>query len=418
VKEKLRKHNFSIFFAFVWSLGGLVLLSWIALTFFPFIESERIVQKAGPLLSGAAVFYIIMALLLARLRTFPYANKPLVVNFVVTITGSILFMALAAARVYFSLGFLATYFIFTNIWFSLEAFLRARFSLYILAVVRGGYPIETKTFQNLKLVPFDAPDTLPSSVDGVVLDFEKELSKDWIDFVAKCVMEGIPVISSDDFVETQTGTIILANMTTARSISFQKASLYPVLKRFLDLLLAVCFSPLWVPILIITAIAVKLESPGPAIFSQKRVGRRGKAFTIYKIRSMRSDSEKHGAAFASVGDARVTRIGAFIRKFRIDEFPQFFNIIRGDMSLIGPRPEQVSFVDKFNEDIPYYQLRHMVRPGITGWAQITQGYAAGTDETAVKLAHDLYYVKHLSFVLDFLITIRTIGTILTGFGSR
>lgn len=418
MKEKLRKHNFSIFFAFLWSVVGFSLLASAAVNWFPFIESEGLTSRAVPLLSGASIAYLVMAFILARLRTLPYSNRPFVINFVVTAVAAVLFMALAAARVYFSLSFILLYVVFTNVWFSLEAVLRRKFSLYILAVARGGYPIEERKFPNIKLVPFDRPEDLPEVIDGVVIDFRAELSDEWLEFVTRCIMEDIPVISSDDFVETQTGTLILENLTTAQSISFQRASIYQAVKRASDILLILLFSPFWITIFLITAAAVKLESPGPVIFSQQRVGRRGKPFTIYKIRSMRTDSEKNGAAFAGKGDPRVTRVGAFIRKFRIDEFPQFYNILAGDMSLIGPRPEQVVFVETFTKAIPYYQLRHMVRPGITGWAQITQGYAAGTDETAVKLAHDLYYVKHLSFVLDFLIGVRTIATILTGFGAR
>lgn len=418
MKEKLRKHSYSVLFALGWSCLGFALLGVAAMNWFPFLKSEQLTPRAVPLLVSASAAYVLMSLVLARLRTFPYANKPFVINFVVTVIAALMFMGLASTRVYFSLSFLLLYFVFTNVWFSAEALLRARFSLYILAVVRGGYPLEEKKFPNIRLIPFDRPEDLPESVDGVVIDFQHALEPAWIEFVTRCVMEDIPVISSDDFLETQSGTIILENLNTARSVSFQKASIYNGIKRFIDLALVLLFAPVWIPLFILTAIAVKLESPGPVIFAQKRVGRQGKTFTIYKIRSMRSDSEKAGAAFAAKGDARVTKVGTFIRKFRIDEFPQFFNILKGDMSLIGPRPEQVVFVEKFNRSIPYYQLRHMVRPGITGWAQITQGYAAGTDETAVKLSHDLYYVKHLSFVLDFLIGIRTIATILTGFGAR
>lgn len=418
MKEKLRKHKFSIFFALVWGLAGFVLLSYAAARWFPFIEEAMIEPRARPLLASATVAYMVMSLVLARLRSYPYANRPFVVNFVVTALSAAMFFALAVARVYFSLSFLLLYVAFTNIWFSLEAQLRARFSLYVLAVVPGGYPVAEGIYQNTRLVLIDHPENLPQDVDGVVVDFHQELSAEWLAFVSRCVMEDVPVISTDDFLETQRGTIILENLTTAQSVSFQKASIYQSIKRILDVLIVVVTLPLWLAILIVTAVIVKLESPGPVIFKQQRVGRRGKTFTLYKVRSMRTDSEKQGAAFASKGDARVTRVGAFIRKFRIDEIPQFFNIIRGDMSLIGPRPEQAKFVQDFDRSIPYFSLRHIVRPGISGWAQVTQGYAASTDETAIKLSHDLYYVKHLSFVLDFLITIRTIGTILTGFGSR
>jgi lipopolysaccharide/colanic/teichoic acid biosynthesis glycosyltransferase len=418
VKQKLRKHRYSILFALVWGVAGFAFLSYAALNWFPFIEEYGLKKRATPLLAGASAAYLIMTMILARLRSLPYANKPFVVNFAVSVTAAILFMALAAARVYFSLGFLALYVVFTNLWFSAESFLRSRFSLYVLAVVRGGYPLEDKKYPNVKLVPIDAPAEFPEGVDGVVVDFGRELSKEWIEFVSRCVMEGVPVISSDDFIETQTGTIILDHLNTAQSINFQQATFYMIFKRIMDIVVVLLTVPLWVPLLLLTMIAVKLESPGPAIFTQQRVGMRGRPFTVYKVRSMRNDSEKHGAAFASKGDARVTRIGAFIRKFRIDELPQFVNILKGDMSLIGPRPEQVKFVQEFEKSIPYFSLRHIVRPGISGWAQVTQGYAAGTDEAAVKLSHDLYYVKRLSFIMDALIAIRTIGTILTGFGAR
>lgn len=418
MKEKLRKHKFSIFFAIVWSLGGFLLLSFAAVRWFPFIDEAEVDQRARPLLFAATGAYLVISFVLARLRTYPYANRPYVINFVVSAVAAIMFIALAMARVYFSLSFLLLYVLFTNVWFSLEAWLRSRFSLYVLAVVPGGYPVAEGVYQNTQLVLIDHPENLPHGVDGVVVDFHQELSPGWLAFVSRCVMEDVPVISTDDFLETQRGTIILENLTTAQSVTFQKASIYQSIKRLCDILIVICTLPLWFTLMLVTAVCVKLESPGPAFFTQQRIGRRGKAFTIYKIRSMRTDSEKDGAAFASKGDARVTRVGAFIRKFRIDELPQFVNILKGDMSLIGPRPEQGKFVEEFEKTIPYFSLRHIVRPGISGWAQVTQGYAAGTDEAAIKLSHDLYYVKHLSFVLDFLITIRTMATILTGFGSR
>ena len=130
------------------------------------------------------------------------------------------------------------------------------------------------------------------------------------------------------------------------------------------------------------------------------------------------NSEKDGAKLAQVGDTRITRVGRFIRKTRLDELPQFWNILKGDMSLIGPRPEQKVFVEQFNKRIPFYNYRHIVKPGLSGWAQVTQGYAGNEDETQIKLEHDFYYIKHFSFSLDILIIFKTIKTILTGFGAR
>jgi lipopolysaccharide/colanic/teichoic acid biosynthesis glycosyltransferase len=418
MKEKLKKHKLSILFAFVWSVAGALLLTYAAFSWFPFLDSPGKIEKSIPLLAGAAFGYLVIASILAKLRAHPYTIKPLVVNFVASVTTIVLFVILAAVRVYFSLSFLLLYFLFTNLWFSMEFFMRANLALYLFAVVPGGIALVDGSYQNVQLKHLEGPDDLPQGVDGVIVDFHRSLSEEWLSFVSRCVLEGIPVVSTDDFVETQRGTIILEHLTTAQSITFQTTSIYLVVKRLLDIILVLVSIPIWLPIMIVTCILVSLESPSMVIFSQKRVGRRGNPFTIYKIRSMRFDSEKNGAAFAAEVDARVTRIGAVIRKFRIDEIPQFWNVLRGDMSLIGPRPEQVPFVASFEKTIPYYQLRHIVRPGISGWAQVTMGYAAGKTETAEKLALDLYYVKRVSFVLDFLIFIKTLGTMLTGFGAR
>ena len=189
-------------------------------------------------------------------------------------------------------------------------------------------------------------------------------------------------------------------------------------KRVLDLVAIGLVLPMAIGIAVVTAIAIKLESPGAVFFWQKRVGMNGKVFNMLKFRSMTSDSEKHGSQFAQSNDMRVTRIGKFIRKFRVDEIPQLWNVLKGEMSLIGPRPEQESFVEEFNKSIPNYSLRHMVMPGITGLAQTEQGYVADAEATITKLEYDLYYIKNMSLLTDAQITLKTIYTIMTGFGAR
>jgi lipopolysaccharide/colanic/teichoic acid biosynthesis glycosyltransferase len=189
-------------------------------------------------------------------------------------------------------------------------------------------------------------------------------------------------------------------------------------KRVLDLVAIGLVLPMAIGIAVITAIAIKLESPGAVFFWQKRVGMNGKVFNMLKFRSMTSDSEKHGSQFAQSNDMRVTRVGKFIRKFRVDEIPQLWNVLKGEMSLIGPRPEQESFVEEFNKSIPNYSLRHMVMPGITGLAQTEQGYVADAEATITKLEYDLYYIKNMSLLTDAQITLKTIYTIMTGFGAR
>ena len=189
-------------------------------------------------------------------------------------------------------------------------------------------------------------------------------------------------------------------------------------KRMLDLCILALVSPIIIPLAIVTAIAIKLDSRGPVLFTQKRVGQWGQPFTMYKFRSMKVDSEVNGSKFAKENDNRITRLGRFIRKFRIDEIPQFWNVLKGDMSVIGPRPEQATFVELFNEEIHQYDLRHSIMPGITGLAQVHQGYAASKRGTEFKLNYDLFYIRNYSLKLDFIIVTKTLKTILTGFGAR
>ena len=170
--------------------------------------------------------------------------------------------------------------------------------------------------------------------------------------------------------------------------------------------------------MIVLALMIRLESPGAALFTQQRIGRGGRVFTMYKFRSMKQVAERDGAKFARKGDPRITRIGRVIRKMRIDEWPQLYNVVIGDMSLIGPRPEQAAFLDELADSIPLFPLRHAVRPGITGWAQVCYGYADDVDSTRRKIAHDLFYIRNISFLLDVNIVIRTIKIIFSGFGAR
>ncbi len=190
------------------------------------------------------------------------------------------------------------------------------------------------------------------------------------------------------------------------------------LKRTMDIILAIGLLLVLWPFMLITAVAVHLDSPGPAIYRQRRVGLKNKDFTLYKFRSMRLDAEKDGAVWAVKNDPRVTKIGAFIRKVRIDELPQLFNVIKGDMSFVGPRPERPEFVAALSEKIPYYYIRHTVKPGITGWAQVSYPYGASVEDARMKLEYDLYYIKHMSLFFDFKVFLRTVGVILFPSGAR
>ncbi len=172
------------------------------------------------------------------------------------------------------------------------------------------------------------------------------------------------------------------------------------------------------PVMLVTAVCIALESRGPIFYRQERVGQDGKTFQVLKFRSMQVDAERNGAQWASANDDRVTRVGAMIRRFRIDEFPQLVNVLRGEMSLVGPRPERPVFVEQLTTEIPFYALRHSVKPGVTGWAQVRYQYGASIEDSLEKLQYDLYYVKNHSLFLDVVVLLKTIGVVVSGKGAR
>ena len=191
--------------------------------------------------------------------------------------------------------------------------------------------------------------------------------------------------------------------------------LFDVYQRVLDIILSVIGLLVGIPLMIIFGILIKIEDNGPITYKQERLGKGGKRFYIYKLRSMRTDAEKFGAQWAEKDDPRITKVGKFIRKTRIDEIPQLFNILKGDMSIIGPRPERPEFTLEFNEEIPGFINRLAVKPGLTGWAQVNGGYDITPKE---KLVEDIYYIKNRSILLDFKIILKTVKVVLTGDGAR
>lgn len=189
-------------------------------------------------------------------------------------------------------------------------------------------------------------------------------------------------------------------------------------KRLVDFVLSALLLMGTLPITVLSALAIRFDSPGPLFFKQERVGKNGLVFVLWKFRSMRQDAEQNGAVWAEEIDSRVTRVGKWIRLLRIDEIPQLYNVFRGEMSLIGPRPERPEFIQELEKQIPYYGIRHSVRPGITGWAQVNYRYGASVEDALRKLEYDLYYIKNMSLLLDFKIILKTIGVVLFGQGAR
>jgi sugar transferase (PEP-CTERM system associated) len=237
-----------------------------------------------------------------------------------------------------------------------------------------------------------------------------------------CKLAGIKVIDFLDFWERETRTVDLEALKPSwlfYSDGFRCGPLDVLMRRAFDIVVSLGLLLFTLPLLVVTACLIKIESPGPIFYHQARVGLHGQIFTILKFRSMRVDAETDGRPrWASERDPRVTRIGAIIRKLRVDELAQIFNVLRGDMSFVGPRPERPFFVAELAQTIPYYSERHWVRPGITGWAQVNYPYGASTEDAWIKLTYDLYYVKNRSIFLDLMILLQTARVIFWNYGAR
>jgi sugar transferase (PEP-CTERM system associated) len=233
-------------------------------------------------------------------------------------------------------------------------------------------------------------------------------------------LRGVAVSDGVDFYEERFGKIwidALSSEWIVYTAGFRRSNVTLLLKRLIDVTVALLLLLFTAPLLALVAIAIKLDSAGRVLFRQIRVGLHGKTFTILKFRSMRTDAEfECGPVWAAVHDERVTRVGRLLRKFRIDEIPQAINVLRGDMSLVGIRPERPYFVEQLTEEIPFYNLRHYVRPGITGWAQVMYPYGASVEDAYEKLQYDLHYFKHMSMAGDARILLKTIKTVLLGRG--
>jgi sugar transferase (PEP-CTERM system associated) len=243
-----------------------------------------------------------------------------------------------------------------------------------------------------------------------------------MDQLLECRLAGIPVQTMETFYEKLRGRVpvdALKGSWLVYGNGFRQSSLRTFEKRAVDIAASLVLLALGLPIMALAAIAIVLESGFPVFYRQERVGRGGVTFTVWKFRSMRTDAEADGQPrWAVKGDSRVTRVGRFMRKTRIDEMPQLFNVLKGDMSLVGPRPERPTFVADLTKEIPFYNARHSVKPGVTGWAQVRYTYGASVEDAKKKLEYDLYYVKNHSLVLDLLILLETVRVVLFQEGAH
>jgi sugar transferase (PEP-CTERM system associated) len=269
-------------------------------------------------------------------------------------------------------------------------------------------------------------DDIPSivrarNVERVVVSLSDARGKLPMDKLLEMKIDGVSFDHLASIYEDYTGKIAVENLRPSWLIfspGFRKSPLQMTVKRLGDVVLASLGLFVGLPLMGVIALAVKLSSPGPAMYTQQRVGQHGRIFTVHKFRSMRQDAEAlTGAVWAAKNDSRITPIGAWLRRFRLDELPQLWNVLKGDMSLVGPRPERPEFVTELTHQIPFYGQRHIVRPGLTGWAQVRYTYAASKEDALEKLQYDLFYIKNLSLVLDFFIMLSTVKTVIGAKGA-
>lgn len=399
-------------------LGWLITIALPFALFWPINNLFNPDQGQKTALIITSIAYILSNLAVKRLRTiypgggsFGFIAPQIIIIYGVA-TLIVLFLRIDVSRfLLLSSGLMAL------TWLHIEYVLTLKYTRLKLAIIPGGkYTEELINLESIDGRRLTQLDLQNRRYDGVVADFD-HLSPQIERFLTQCALRHTAVYNARQIYESLTGRVKIHRMSENNIGSLLPSRSYAVSKFCMDIAIVLLLLPLALLISMVVAVLIRLESPGPVIYTQARVGQGGRTFTIYKFRSMRFDRDAP-AQFAGEDDPRITRIGRVIRKLRIDELPQFLNILKGDMSLIGPRPEQPSFVDEYNDKIPFYHYRHIVKPGITGWAQVRQGYTASTDETQVKIEHDFYYIKHCSIALDAIIVILTAKIMLTGFGAR
>ena len=258
-------------------------------------------------------------------------------------------------------------------------------------------------------------------VDRIVVALDERRGKLPVDQLLDCRLKGVKVEEGASFSEYITGKLTVENLRPSSLFfadGFKRSNAIQQAKRFIDITTGLITLLLFSPLALIISLAIILDSKGPIFYRQERVGQDGRIFRLLKFRSMQVNAEENEPIWAEVNDPRVTRVGKIIRKLRLDEIPQVVNVLKGEMSFVGPRPERPFFTEKLMKEIPFYSLRHNVKPGITGWAQICYPYGASKEDALEKLKYDLYYIKHVSPFMDFTILLETLKIVLFGSGSR
>jgi lipopolysaccharide/colanic/teichoic acid biosynthesis glycosyltransferase len=373
---------------------------------------------ADPGVAGNVMAFLLGFYVFRRVAAFPgvQATSPIIPAFATAYGLTAIFyfaLRLTYHVVEFAVSFLIAVFFFYMICFVMRRVRRIG-----MTVVSGG---RAELLLELTSVDWHLVDT-PDQADlvmPIVVDLSADLSDDWERYIANCALEGRPVYNFKQLHESMTGRTQVAHISENSFGVLAPNEIWGSAKRYVDVLAAATALVAGCWFMLILALLIRLDSKGPAIFRQKRIGYRGNAFTMYKFRTMRVLTPEQEAGNTHFHDAdRITRLGALLRRSRLDELPQLVNILKGDMSWIGPRPEALSLSAQYEANLPFYRYRHVVRPGITGWAQVNQGHVVGIADANYKLQFDFFYIHNFSLWLDLLVVLRTFRVILTGSGAR
>jgi len=327
-----------------------------------------------------------------------------------------LFARLDYSRLHFLTSFTLCVFWYYVVYFKLQRQQSLRIGIVPFGEVESLFDIPDVQWARLSGDSEEA-----AGCDAIVADLRADIPDEWERYLADRALAGTLVMHVKQMEESLTGRVAIEHLSENNLGSLIPGIIYAKVKRLGDLVLAAIAIPLLAPFMLLIALAIKLDSPGPILFRQRRMGYRGNPFTMIKLRTMSAGDEAEDPRLAAITqdfDKRVTRIGKYLRRYRIDELPQIVNIFTGEMSWIGPRPEAVPLSQWYEKELPFYRYRHIVRPGITGWAQVKQGHVAEVGDVLWKLQYDFYYIKNFSFWLDLLILARTARTVLSGFGAR
>ena len=368
-----------------------------------------VVEGARPMVVLFNVGYLCAVLYLtstpSKLVT-RYLTKPFVVLVIVYATTT---LALSISRFHFSLGFVAIFVSVTTLWVMLIE--RARHNHQkdwkCVLIKHGRWNILDDSDLNLEYVE-ESSELKNKDYSTIIVDYGVSLSDDWLAVLSENALSDVTVVNLVDLFEIEKQRVSLDVFKDDQLPHTIAVDIYSPIKRIVDIGLSLlALIALALPVTIL-AIIIRLASEGPGVYKQTRIGKNGRQFSLYKLRTMYLDAEQSGPMFSANDDPRVTGIGRFLRRYKIDELPQILNVLKGDMSIVGPRPERPQWVEGFKKNIPYYDLRHVVRPGMTGWAQVKQGYAIGESESIRKLEYDLYYIKHMGPLFELGIIVQTL----------